>query len=478
MAGIIVEAELPRQPGKRAVQIFSTKFILLVCAFLSINSPLVKAGDDEPKPVSFVREVAPIVVARCQACHGPKKAESNYRLDSFSAMMQPGDFGTPPITAGDLENSDLHRLITAEDDQERMPNNGSRLSDSEIQIISNWIIQGAKFDGPDATAPLSTQIPPDVSHPAAPTTYPTTMPITALAFTADGSQIVVGGYHELLIWDAKTGTLASRIGNMPQRTFGIAFSPDNEWLAVAGGAPGVSGEVRVIPWNDGPKHDAQTKILALHDDVFFTVAFRPDGGQLVAGGADGSVRVFDVPTGVERLKISNHADWVTTVCFSPDGKRIATASRDKTAKVFDAENGGLLATFSEHNAPVRAVAFSADGKSVVSAGGNRIRVWNVDDSKQVGEMAPFDNDIHTLSSNGEFVIAAAADRSVRHFKLSDRSLVRSLNEHAAPVLSLAWYEPNHLISAGCFDGTVTVWNLQDGTKVKQFIGVPIAGPMD
>ncbi len=299
-----------------------------------------------------------------------------------------------------------------------------------------------------------------------------------MAFTADGSQLVVGGYHELLIWDAETGTLASRIGNIPQRTFGMAFSPDNAWLAVAGGSPGVSGEVRLIPWNDGPKHDAQTKILALHDDVFFTVAFRPDGGQLVAGGADGSVRVFDVPTGVERLKISNHADWVTAVCFSPDGKRIATASRDKTAKVFDAENGGLLATFSEHDAPVRAVAFSADGKSVVSAGGNRIRVWNVDDSKQVGEMAPFDNDIHTLSSNGEFVIAAAADRSVRHFKLSDRSLVRSLTEHAAPVVSLAWHEPSHLISAGCFDGTVTVWNLQDGTKVKQFIGVPIAGPMD
>ncbi len=77
-----------------------------------------------PKPVSFVREVAPILVAKCQACHGPKTAESNYRLDSFEAMMQPGDFGTPPITAGDLENSEIHRLITAEDAEERMPNNG------------------------------------------------------------------------------------------------------------------------------------------------------------------------------------------------------------------------------------------------------------------------------------------------------------------------------------------------------------------
>ena len=166
-------------------------------------------------------------------------------------------------------------------------------------------------------------------------------PITAMAFTPDGSQLVVGGYHELLIWDPTTGTLVARVGNIPQRTFGMAFSPDSSWLAVAGGSPGVSGEVRLIPWQSGPKQDAEPKVLATHDDVFFDVAFRPDGQQLAAAGADGSVRVFEVATGVERLKINSHADWVTDVCFSPDGKRIATASRDKTAKVFDAETGSL-----------------------------------------------------------------------------------------------------------------------------------------
>jgi WD40 repeat protein len=433
-------------------------------------------GEATAKSVSFIREVAPILVAKCQACHGAKKAESNYRLDSFNGLMQPGDFGTPPVTAGDLENSELYRLITAEDDQERMPNNGSRLAESEIQIISNWIEQGAQFDAPDAAAPLSTQIPPDLAHPAAPTTYPTAAPITAMAFTVDGSQLVVGGYHELLIWDVASGNLATRIGNIPQRIFGMAFSSDHAWLAVAGGSPGVSGEVRLIPWNNGPAKDSQARILARHDDVFFDVTFRPDSRQLAASGADGSVRVFEMPTGAERLKITNHADWVTALGFSPDGKRIATASRDRTAKVFDAESGSLLATYSEHNAPARAVAFSSDGKSVISAGGNRIRVWNIDNSKQIGEMTGFDNEIHAFVSNGETVVAAAADRSVRQFKFADRALVRSLTEHTAPVLSLAWHEPSHVVAAGCFDGTVTVWNLNDGTKLKQFIAVPPSQP--
>jgi WD40 repeat protein len=475
MAGIIDESTWPEHLGKRTVRIVASILILPVCAFLSMICATAH-GEDAAQPISFVRDVAPILIAKCQACHGGKKAESNYRLDSFNALMQPGDFAAPPVTAGDLDNSEMYRLITAEDELERMPNNGSRLAEPEIQIISNWIVEGARFDGQDAAASLSAQVPSDLPHPVAPTTYPTAVPITAMAFTADGSQLVVGGYHELLVWDVASGKLADRVGNIPQRICSMAFSPDRAWLAVAGGSPGVSGEVRLIPWNDGPTKDPQPRVLARHDDVFFDVTFRWDGGQLAACGADGSVRVFDVSTGAELLKITNHADWVTALCFSPDGTLIATASRDKTAKVFDAQSGSLLATYSDHNAPVRAVAFSADGKSVISAGGNRIRVWNVDNSKQVGEMAGFDNDIHALLSNAETIVAAAADRTVRHFKFADRSLVRSLTEHPAPVVSLAWHGPSHLVSTGCFDGTVTVWNLKDGAKVMQFLAVPPSQP--
>lgn len=446
----------------------------LVLALVAAISPWTMAEEAQTKPISFVRQVAPILVGQCQACHGPKTAESNYRLDTFQLLMQPGDFGSPPITAADLENSELHRLITSEDSEERMPNNGDRLADSEIQTINAWILEGAKFDGQDAAAPLSDQIPRDIPHPAAPEIYPTAVPITALAFSPDGNQLLVGGYHEITIWNHATGALSARVGNIPQRTIGIAFSPDNSWLAVAGGAPGVSGEVRLLPWENGPKSDAPPKVLATAEDVFFDVAFSPDGTQLAAGGADGSVRLFDVATGAQRLKIDNHADWVLDVCFSPDGKRIATASRDKTSKVFDVETGKLLTTHSEHHAPVRAVAFSPDGKHVFSAGGNQLRVWNVEDSALVAELSGFEQDIHELLIDGESVVAVSADRTARQFKLADRTLIRSLADHPAAVLSLAWHAPSHRIATACFDGTVTVWNLDDGTKMKQFLAVPPA----
>jgi WD40 repeat protein len=295
-----------------------------------------------------------------------------------------------------------------------------------------------------------------------------------MMFSADGKRLLVGGYHEILVWDAATGALVTRVANIPQRTLGMAFNADNSWLAVAGGSPGVSGEVRLIAWHDGPKADVQPTVLAIQDDVFFDVAFRADGKCLAACGADGSVRVLDVSTGRERLKIANHADWVTDVCFSSDGKRIATASRDKTSKVFDAENGTLLSTHSEHNAPVRAVAFAPDGKTVISAGGSRIRIWNVEDSKLVGEIAAFEDDIHALLVRGDSVLAGSADRTVRNFKLQDRTVIRTFTEHPSWVLSLAWHDASHRIATGCFDGTVTVWDLKKGAQLKQYNAVPPA----
>jgi WD40 repeat protein len=453
-------------------------FAIYRAAFLAIAmaSTTANAEDSDGAPISFLREVAPILVGKCQACHGPKTAESNYRLDTFASLLQPGDFGTAPITAGDPEESELYRLITAEDAHERMPNNGSRLADSEIDAIENWIRQGAKFDGQSADAPLREQIPHDIPHPAAPEKYPAALPITAMAFNTNGSQLLVGGYHEILIWDPSEGTLIARVGNIPQRIFGMALSPDGSWLAVAGGSPGVSGEVRMIPWNDGPKRDADPVVLAAHEDVFFDVAFSSDGVQLAAGGTDGAVRVFDVSAGTLRLKINSHADWVTDVCYSPDGKYIATGSRDKTAKVFRADSGSLMTTHSEHNAPVRAVAFAPDGKSVLSADGSRVRIWSAEDSKLMAEIAGFENDVSSVSASDESILASSADRTVRQFKFADRTLVRSFAPHSESVLSLAWHVRSHHVAAGCSDGTVSVWNFDNGALVKQFLAIPSPAP--
>jgi WD40 repeat protein len=52
-------------------------------------------------------------------------------------------------------------------------------------------------------------------------------------------------------------------------------------------------------------------------------------------------------------------------------------------------------------------------------------------------------------------------------------LIRTLAPHPAWVVSLAWHPASHRVAAGSFDGMVTVWDLENGAMVKQFLAIPV-----
>jgi len=73
-----------------------------------------------------------------------------------------------------------------------------------------------------------------------------------------------------------------------------------------------------------------------------------------------------------------HSEWVISVAFSPDGKQVVSGSLDKTIQVWDAETGVIVSgPFEGHSEWVRSVAFSPDGKQVVSAD-KTIWLWDAE----------------------------------------------------------------------------------------------------
>src|SRR5258706_10447154 len=58
------------------------------------------AGAEGAKPVSFIRDIAPVFVKQCQGCHGPEKSKGKYRLDSFERLMKAGESKDAPVAAG------------------------------------------------------------------------------------------------------------------------------------------------------------------------------------------------------------------------------------------------------------------------------------------------------------------------------------------------------------------------------------------
>ena len=419
------------------------------------------------EPVSFKRDVAPILLDNCLACHGPKKAEGGYRIDTFERATAAGDSTQPGFLAGKLEESEAFRRITSTDKAERMPLDGDPLPAEQVDVLKRWLEEGAAFDGPDPKASLASYLPPP-THPPAPEAYRGTLPITAVEFSPDGSQLVVGGYHELVFYNPADGQLIRRLAGVGQRTYAIRYSPDGQLLAVACGAPGRLGEVRLFR----PDSGELVRVVGMTSDVVFDCAFSPQGDRLATAAADGAVRVFSVADGAEQLTITSHSDWVFAVAWKADDSQLATASRDKTAKVFDAKTGDLLITYSGHNQPVRGVLFHPDGAEVYSSGSdNKLHRWKVADAAKTKETG-LGGEVYKLAAAGEFFLTASAENKARQFKAKEHEQVRELAGPKDWVLSVAMHAGTKRIAAGSFDGQVFVWNADDGALVKSFYAAP------
>jgi WD40 repeat protein len=421
--------------------------------------------------VSFVREIAPILAKNCLACHGAQEPKGDFQLQTFELLGRPGSSEAAPVTAGDPDDSELLRLISSDDETERMPKDADPLSTEQVALVRRWIEQGAKFDGPDPKAPLSSLLPKE-PHPAPPEAYTVAVPITALAFHPEGRELAAGGYHEITLWHPADGRLLRRIPNVAQRTYGLAYSPDGKLLAAASGNPGQLGEVKLFRPETGELvHD-----LATLPDVAFDVAFSPAGDKLAAGGADRSVRIFDVATGKQERLIEDHADWVMAVAYSADGTKLGTASRDKTSKVFDAAKGESLVTYPGYGDQAYGIAFSPDGKQAYTSGRARsIHVWNLENGERAHEIGGFGHEVYKLRRVGDRLYAASADKTARRYKLDDRSQEQTYQGHGEWIYSLAVCEATSRLATGSFDGEVRIWNTADGGEVGRFRAAPGLG---
>src|SRR2546430_176727 len=249
-------------------------------------------------PVSFINDVAPILKENCFACHDSKKRKGKLDMTTYESLRKGGD-KDEPIVPGKPEESLMFQFISATN-ASRMPpkDSGDGLPKEKIAVVGQWIREGAKLDaGLDPKGDLLRELRLRWQPPTPPARYQFPVTITALAFTSDNKKLVVGGFHELTIWDVNQTKLEKRIYTRAERAYAMTFLPDG-MLAVAGGRPGQEGDVRIYNLNAGNAktensvtildgvHDAAVllKELLETDDSVLCVGLSADGKKLAAGG--------------------------------------------------------------------------------------------------------------------------------------------------------------------------------------------------
>ena len=451
----------------------------------------------QPKgPVSFINDVAPILQKNCFACHDAKKKKGKLEMTTFENFRKGGS-KDDPISAGKSKESLLIDMLKSAG-ADRMPpkDAGDPLKKEQIEIIAKWIDEGAKLDaGLDAKTDLVRELRVRWTPPQPFVSYKFPTLINAVAFTPDSKKLVVGGNHELTVWDAETGKLQRRIFTRAERALAMSYLPDGK-LVVAGARHGQEGDVRIynidagtpkdfggVPSVDGVNDKAvMLKELLQVDDAIWALAISSDGKKIAAGGCDRMVRVFDVASGKTEHAIENHADWILGVAFTPDGKGLITASRDKTAKVWDLANKESMLTFPDHQNIVNNVAITSDGKIGISAGEDgQIREWQATDQgkaigKQTKTLPGHGKAVFRLASHADaknpLLASCSADMTVRLWNPVAGTAIKALPGFTDMVYAVAISPDGKLVAGGAANGEVRIFKTADGAPVSNFNATP------
>ena len=88
--------------------------------------------------LSFSKDVYPIFEASCIKCHGVEKVSRGLDLTSYEKTMT-GSVKGPVVLPGDADNSPLVKLTV----EGKMPKQGAKLTPEQVEIVRNWVNQGA-----------------------------------------------------------------------------------------------------------------------------------------------------------------------------------------------------------------------------------------------------------------------------------------------------------------------------------------------
>eukprot|EP01029_Cantina_marsupialis_P009840 TRINITY_DN226_c0_g1_i4.p1 TRINITY_DN226_c0_g1~~TRINITY_DN226_c0_g1_i4.p1 ORF type:complete len:348 (+),score=51.97 TRINITY_DN226_c0_g1_i4:65-1108(+) len=152
--------------------------------------------------------------------------------------------------------------------------------------------------------------------------------VTDIHWTVDGENLVSCSADKTVsLWDIKTGMRIRKFEG--HKSFVNACSPSRHGeLMVAS----VSDDSTAKLWD----HRTRGAVKSLKEKYQLTaVAFNEDGDQVICGGIDNTIRVWDIRKDEISLELSGHMDTVTGLSLSPCGNFVLSNSMDQTLRCWD-----------------------------------------------------------------------------------------------------------------------------------------------
>lgn len=204
-------------------------------------------------------------------------------------------------------------------------------------------------------------------------------------------------------------------------------------------------------------------ILKGHNQWIFSIRISPDNKYLASGGADNTVRIWDVANWKEISMLKGHTDWIFALDFSKDKKYLASGSYDNTIKIWEPDIWREIITLQGHNSAIWSTKFSPDGKYLAtSSHDSKVKLWDTDLWKEVITLEENSSPVLALhfSPGTKFLAGATYDGEIKIWEMSSWQKIITLKGHKKPVWTVEFSPDNKYIVSGDEDGVLKIWEIE------------------
>jgi WD40 repeat protein len=221
--------------------------------------------------------------------------------------------------------------------------------------------------------------------------------------------------------------------------------------------------------------------LSLHtESTVGALAFSPSGAALAAGGGDGLVRIWDMPSGMLTETLGEHDLPVTGLAFADAGGTLFSAARDRSLRAWRLADRTLTSLTREAFGGLSGLASSSQGDLLVAGSYGRAWLWRI----RAGRVPSLRDTIDlrdgavtsvSISADDELLALGSSEGSVEIHRMADGRLLLRLGDHPEKIPTLSFSRDGQYLAYGSADGTLNLWgldgNAEEGISAEYLLSV-------